>query len=59
MSNLTLTREDWVEIYYAVRDKAMQGIAVSTDRKWKAHLKSILKKLGPDAENMTQEVSSG
>ena len=50
-----LTREDWVEIYYAVRDKYETGSPVSSDRRWKAHMKSILKKLGPDGEKMTEE----
>ena len=48
------TIEDWVEIYYAVRDKYEDGRAVSTDRKWKAHLKKILEKIGPDGENMSK-----
>ena len=50
-----LTREDWVEIYYSVRDKYESGRAVSTDSKWKDHMKEILEKLGPDAENMNEE----
>lgn len=49
-----LTREDWVEIYYAMHDKYEAGRAVSSDRKWKTRLRSILKRLGPDAENMYQ-----
>lgn len=36
---LNLTKEDWIEIYYTVRDKYEVGQVVSTDRKWKDHLK--------------------
>lgn len=48
-------KEDWVEIYYAVRDKYENGRAVSQDREWKAHMKEILEKLGPDGKNMSAE----
>jgi len=59
-----LTREDWIEIYYALVDKQArieeaelgedeiensgQGDALT----WAAHLGSIIDKIGPDGENM-------
>ncbi len=62
-----LTKEDWVEIYYALIDKQArieedelgedevensgQGDAAT----WSAHLGAIIDKIGPDGENMTEE----
>ena len=48
-----LTKEDWVEIYYAVQDKRASAV-VCNDRKWRNHLEEILEKIGPDGENMSE-----
>ena len=63
-----LTKEDWIEIYYALVDKqarieegemgedelenSEQGDATT----WAAHLGQIIDKIGPDGENMTREI---
>jgi len=49
--NDTLTREDWIEIYYALRDK-MESPAM--DNVWRKHLARIIEKIGPDGENMSE-----
>jgi hypothetical protein len=55
-----LTKEDWVEIYYAL-DSKKKGVEdgeygdVARERKtWAAHLEEIMEKLWGDGENMTQ-----
>jgi hypothetical protein len=47
-----LRNEDWVEIYYALRDKLDQSPAVAGDARWRAHLEAILVKLGHDGRHM-------
>jgi hypothetical protein len=44
-----LTKEDWIEIYYALDTKAYN---IYEDAKWAAHLRNIMEKIGPDGENM-------
>ena len=41
-----LTNDDWVEIYYALESK-LRSVTVDGDRRWKAHLKEIVEKIGP------------
>ena len=54
-----LTKEDWVEIYYALDSKAagIKNGEYSADKKharqWSSHLREIMTKIGPDGENMT------
>jgi hypothetical protein len=56
-----LSKEDWIEIYYAVRDKhetVLLGRNLRSGQSvcvWKAHLSSIMEKIGPDGENMYEE----
>lgn len=57
-----LTREDWVEIYYALDYKLTSAAVQGNDReatRWRAHLKRILKTIGPDGENMYKEADRG
>lgn len=49
----SLAKEDWTEIYYALEDKR-NSATVAGDCKWKAHLREIMKKIGPDGENMQE-----
>jgi hypothetical protein len=54
-----LTKEDWVEIYYALdsKAKAVKDGEYTGDkahaRRWASHLREIMTKIGPDGENMT------
>jgi hypothetical protein len=52
-----LDQDDWVEIYYALEFKAKSAV-VDGDKKWRIHLNEIMKKIGPDGENMYPEVNS-
>ena len=53
---ITLTREDWAEIYYALETKALalrQGRydpedTPGEDTRWLAHLDAVREKIGPD-----------
>jgi hypothetical protein len=49
-----LTAEDWTEIYYALEDKLKLSVAVKGEdreaRQWRAHLRRIIKAIGPDGE---------
>lgn len=53
---ITLTREDWCEIYYALQlklralRKGKYGTEddVGQDANWITHLDAIIKKIGPD-----------
>ena len=57
-----LTKEDWVEIYYALVDKQAKidkGTYTSDDEvlsedipTWSKHMGEIIDKIGPDGENM-------
>jgi len=55
-----LTKEDWVEIYYALDTKRDQiengdfgeGEGGDENEDWIAHLDAIMEKIGPDGENM-------
>jgi hypothetical protein len=58
--NKTLTNKDWTEIYYALvskhrgiqnREYGPTGPDCNT-AKWEKHLATIIKKIGPDGENM-------
>ncbi len=46
-----LTAEDWAEVYYAL-DYKLTSAAVASDRRWRQHIKSIMRKIGPDGSNM-------
>jgi hypothetical protein len=48
---MMLTNDDWVEVYYAL-DSKLRSVTVDGDRRWKAHLKEIIEKIGPDGRNM-------
>jgi hypothetical protein len=50
-----LTKSDWMEIYYAVKYKKETSPATFGDSRWIKQLDSIMKKIGPDGENMTKE----
>lgn len=45
---INLTKEDWMEIYYAIKFKRDNSAAVSGDKRWIKQLDQILKKIGPD-----------
>jgi hypothetical protein len=58
-----LTKEDWVEIFYALVDKQYNIEAgnlgedaiepgINSTAEWAAHLGNIIDKIGPDGENM-------
>lgn len=52
-----LTAADWEEIYYALDYKLTSPAAAGDDReakRWRAHLRRILKTIGPDGDNMTE-----
>jgi hypothetical protein len=49
-----LTKEDWVEIYYALEAKAAWTEDVEGDEAWTLHLREIMGKIGPDGENMIE-----
>lgn len=54
MSTPTLTREQWVEIYYALDLKAGM-VALETygrDSRWAKDLRAIQEIIGPDGEHM-------
>jgi len=63
-----LTKEDWVEIYYALIDKQFnveagnlgEDVIEESPHKnsdlWAAHLGEIIDKIGPDGENMYEGV---
>ena len=56
---ISLTREDWAEIYYALETKALtlrQGRyepedTPGQDARWLAHLDAIKEKIGPDGSS--------
>ncbi len=60
---INLTREDWVEIYYALDTKLLtlrQGKygpedEPGQDADWIAHMKAIMRKIGPDGAAAVQE----
>ena len=60
---ISLTREDWSEIYYALDTKSLavrQGKygledKPGDDAKWIAHLEAIKQKIGPDGANAVHE----
>jgi len=48
---LSLTKEDWVEIYYALEYKLSSRVVQGRDREsraWRSHLKRIIETIGPD-----------
>ena len=57
-----LTKEDWVEIYYALVDKQSRvddgyfdENPKDTTEEWSKHLGSIIGTIGPDGENMYED----
>ena len=50
---IELTKEDWVEIYYALDSKL--AIADS-DFEWRRHILAIIEKIGPDGQEMYQQM---
>ena len=60
---ISLTREDWAEIYYALEAKGLalrEGKYGSEDEpgqdsKWLAHLDAVLEKIGPDGTSAASE----
>jgi hypothetical protein len=55
----SLTAKDWVEIYYSLDSKAARvkdgeySANKNHARKWSRHLREIMKKIGPDGDNIT------
>jgi hypothetical protein len=49
-----LTKEDWVEIAYALEDK-LKSPVVQGDGSWVRHIRTIQDIIGPDGVNMTEE----
>lgn len=49
-----LTKEDWVEIAYALEDK-LKSPVVQGDGSWVRHIRTIQDIIGPDGENMSEE----
>jgi hypothetical protein len=54
-----LTKDDWIEIYYALTDKHKWVLSNidSNDKsvgmkKWSKHLNKVILKIGSDGENM-------
>jgi hypothetical protein len=63
---ITLTAEDWAEIYYALDTKllAVQNSSYPEDRSgenavWIAHLKRIKRRIGPDGKFAAREGITG
>ncbi|MBF6568539.1 MAG: hypothetical protein IVW54_06655 [Candidatus Binataceae bacterium] len=60
---ISLTREDWAEIYYALEMKLLalrQGKYGPEDRptqdaEWIAHIEALKQMIGPDGVNAAQE----
>lgn len=52
----TLTKKDWMEIYFALLEKVDTPV-VQRDRKWKKHLREIIEKIGPDGANMYRDAA--
>lgn len=60
---ISLTREDWCEIHYALESKSLalrQGKYGSRDEpgedaKWIAHLEAVRQKIGPDGATAAYE----
>ena len=53
-----LSKEDWVEIYYAVESKRLfleRDHYCGRDLNWVGHLKNIMEIIGPDGETAAQE----
>ena len=56
---VTLSREDWAEIYYALDSKRIavvngeygSEIEAGENRRWTAHLDDIIERIGPDGED--------
>lgn len=46
---INLSRSDWAEVYNALLSKSTSP-AVGDDKKWKAKLSSIMRRIGPDGE---------
>jgi hypothetical protein len=62
---IELTKEDWVEIYYALDTKIGKIEAgdyngfeptESSPVNWAKHLQSIMEKIGPDGDKMYQQI---
>ena len=59
---ISLTREDWAEIYYALETKALalrQGKyraedAPGQDAEWISHLEAVKRAIGPDGATAAQ-----
>jgi hypothetical protein len=66
INTITLTAEDWAEIYYALESKSRalrEGRyapedAPSTDRRWVVHLDAISRKIGIDGTNAARHGTS-
>lgn len=54
-----LTREDWTEIYYALRYKRDHSPAVEGDTRWQAHLDRIIETIGPDGDTAADQGVEG
>jgi hypothetical protein len=60
---ISLTREDWSEIFYALESKSLavrQGQygsedASGADAKWTGHLDALREKIGPDGATAARE----
>jgi hypothetical protein len=60
---ISLTREDWSEIYYALESKSLalrratygSEDAPGQDAKWIAHLDALIEKIGPDGTSAVSE----
>ena len=56
---MELTKDDWVEIYYALDTKRFTE-PVCCDLEWDKHLVSIMEKIGVEGINMWfEEVGNG
>ncbi len=69
-TRIVITREDWVEIYYALVDKQSRvddgeyedEVAEDNPKpqaEWSKHLGDIIDKIGPDGENMAPDKNKG
>jgi hypothetical protein len=60
---ISLTREDWSEIFYALESKSLAvrrgqyGFedASGVDSEWMAHLDELRQRIGPDGANAARE----
>ena len=54
---ITLTTEEWAEVYYALesKKKAIRIGVLGPDRPWEEQVQAIMDRIGPDGETAASE----